>query len=225
MNKLLLNIQKFAKDKFGTDFEKLFEKHKTDDGYNFAGIKEEVQIDLDKYNSARQPNIDELKTKHRTEFETDFFKGLEIDGVTNQEQFKTHVDTISKSTDDNAKEVTRLTGELATKAKDFETMETDFTKSKSESAKMAFKLDIIDEDFGSRFENAVKGEFESMTKDLKEFDKKDIFKQISEKFPEYKNDFVAGTDNFGNRKPADNNKAGFGDTKDDQKGKFFGGKV
>jgi hypothetical protein len=223
MKQLLLNIQKFAKEKFETDFEKLFEKHKTDDGYDFAGIKEEIKIDLDKYNSARQPNIDELKTKHKTEFETDFFKGLEIDGVTNQEQFKTHVDTIKNSTDANAKEVTRLTGELDTKAKEFETMETDYTKSKTESAKMAFKLDIIDEEFSSRFENAVKGEFETMTKDLKEFDKKDIFKQIGEKFPEYKNDFVSGTDNFGNRKPNDNKKHTFGGKKDD-KG-FYGGKV
>jgi hypothetical protein len=62
-----------------------------------------------------------------------------------------------------------------------------------------------------------------MTKDLKEFDKKDIFKQIGEKFPEYKNDFVSGTDNFGNRKPNDNKKHTFGGKKDD-KG-FYGGKV
>jgi hypothetical protein len=210
--------------KFKSNIEALIKVNTKDDVVDWTNIDSVLNNDIDKYNSSKQPDMEALKIKHNAEYETTLFKGLEIEGVTNQDQFKSHVDTLKNSTDTNADLVTKLQGELDTKTKEYETMDEKFNNIKVDNAKVVFKLDIVEENFNPKYENMVQLEYQTLTKDLEQFDKKDIFAKIKENFPEFDKDYVAGVKNFGNKKPNDNKTPGFGGNKQTANG-FYGNKV
>jgi len=204
------------------DIKKLIEKYTVEGVLNEQDANNDLQNQLNGILAKNKPNEEDMKTKFKSEFENDIFKGLGIEGITNTEQFKTHVETISKSTDENARLVTKLQNDLTEKVTAYETLETNLKTTKSESETSAFKLDVYEEKYNPKYMTSIKAEFESMTKDLEEFDKKDIHSKLKEKFPEFISGFNADS-NFGNRKPNDNRKPGFGNS--DSKPGFYGNKV
>jgi hypothetical protein len=217
--KVKLNIQKFGD--FKTNIEDLITKNTQDGNVDYSVINEQLNEQINKYNSSRQPDIEKLKTQYRTEYEQEIFKGLEIDGVTNQESFMNHVSTIKQSTDENANKVTELQGKLSETQKLYETMETKYKDVEKNYNKSSFKLDIHEQKYNPKYMNAIQAEFKARTEGLEEFDKADIHKAIKEDFPEFA--ITQQKTNFGNRKPNDNKVQGFGNKKTNNG--FYGGKV
>ena len=89
MNKLLLNIQMFAE--FNANLEDLIKKHTVEDVFNKEEALKDLNEQILKYNSKNQPKVETFKDKAREEV----IKELGIDNVTNENQLKAHIASLS----------------------------------------------------------------------------------------------------------------------------------
>lgn len=222
MKKVLLMIQKFADDKFVLNSEKLIAEFTKDDAVDYSKLNESIQTQVNGFLAKSKPDEKELKTKFKTEIETEIFSELKIEGVTNGDQFNSHVETLSKSTDENGKKVTELNGLITVKDDELKKLQDSMNDIVKSSKTNEFKADVYENGFNPKFLNSVQAEFQAKTSGKDEFDKKEVYDNIKKEFPEFVNSQTAV--NLGNQKPPGNAIKGFGDVKKDGQG-FFGGKV
>jgi uncharacterized protein YihD (DUF1040 family) len=91
MNKLLLNIQMFAE--FNANLTDLIKKHTADDVFKGEDALKDLNDQILKYNSKNQPKVETFKDKAREEV----IKELGIETVTNENQLKAHLASLSSN--------------------------------------------------------------------------------------------------------------------------------
>lgn len=165
---------------FGLNLQSLFDKHKTDDGYNVEEVRKEVMSQVNGYVEKQKP---ELMKQVEEDVVNKFITSQKIEGVENVEQFKAHVKRMGSNASELSEENSTLSKELEDLKQLKETLETtnnDLTKQVT-----GYKRNevISSKGFNAKYSKAVILEAESrMTEDV-DFEK--ALDSVKEEFPEF----------------------------------------
>ena len=129
--------------------QEILERNTGEEGLNLDGFTKDLNTNYVDYVSNK--NVTAAKENFKTEFETEYFKNLGIDNVTNYDQFKVYTKQITGNTDEVKENYLKLQSDYNTLQEQTKTYEQQFNNANSKllGYEMASKLGIDDLDYAT----------------------------------------------------------------------------